>query len=180
MSFNIEHFWAASLAVQIHVVTALFALMVGLYQFSRRKGGSSHRLAGKIWVSAMVFVALSSFFINQINPSGLFSPIHLLSVFVLCSLYFSIRAVKSGNIRAHEFSMLGMFLGGMVFAGALTFSRGLLMNKVFLSPDIGTKLPSPAQLPGGGVGAAFIGFFVVMAFVFGLNFYRSKGKIGDL
>jgi len=175
MSFNIEHFLAASLAVQIHVVTALFALFVGLYQFSRRKGGSGHRMVGKIWVSAMVFVALSSFFIHQINPSGLFSPIHLLSVFVLGSLYFSIRAVKSGNIRAHEFSMLGMFLGGLVFAGALTFSRGLLMSKIFLTPNIAARLPSPTELPGGGVGTAFIGFFAVLIVVFMLNYFRSKG-----
>ena len=157
MSFEIEHFWNASLAVQIHVVTALVALVLGLIMFSRKKGGRAHRNLGKAWVVVMALVALSSFFIHQLRVWGLFSPIHLLSVFTLASLAWAIFMIRKRNVRAHEMTMKGLFMGGLVVAGALTFSRDLLMHRIFLSGGAGDIMPSLNSLPGGPVAIAFSG-----------------------
>ena len=65
----------------IHLVAALLALFLGAIVLSRRKGTTSHRLLGWVWVVLMVIICLSSFFIQTIYPFGWFNFIHLLSVF---------------------------------------------------------------------------------------------------
>ncbi len=165
MSFDLQPFWEASLAVQIHVVTALIALFVGIYVFSRRKGTKLHRNLGKFWVVMMAVVALSSLFIHQLKIWGLFSPIHLLSIFVLGSLVNSIWMARTGNIVAHKRIMVGLFSGGLILAGLLTFGRDLLMHRIFFASG-GGFLPSPQDLPGGAVTFALVGATVIYVITF--------------
>jgi len=184
MSFNIEQFWNESLAVQIHVVAALIALVLGVVMFSRRKGGKAHKNLGKFWVVMMVVVALSSFFINLLRVWGPFSPIHLLSVFTLGSLVWAVYMIRKGNIQAHEMTMKGLFVGGLLVAGGLTFSRDLLMNRIFLSPHLsGTaadqqhhSIPDLTTFPGGPAGAAFAGFAFAFVVVMVWNFGSERLK----
>ena len=60
-----------------------------------------------------------------------------------------------GNIRAHQQTMIGLFAGGLVFAGLLTLSRGLLMHKIFFSGSAGSFIPAVGELPGGVFGFVF-------------------------
>ena len=175
MSFDLQPFWEASLAVQIHVVTALIALIVGIYVFSRRKGTKLHRNLGKFWVVMMALVAMSSFFIHQLKVWGLFSPIHLLSIFVLGSLVQAIWMARTGNIEAHRRIMAGLFSGGLILAGLLTFGRDLLMHRIFFGSG-GGFIPSPQELPGGAVTFALVGAAViyVITFIWGGKVSQSK------
>ena len=66
------------------------------------KGGRAHRIMGYIWVAPMATVALSSFLWHELRLVGAFSPIHLLSIFTLWSLYMAIRAAKDRRINAHR------------------------------------------------------------------------------
>lgn len=151
MGFDIQPFLEAELAVQVHVVTALFALFTGIYIFSRRKGGRVHKAVGKSWVAAMALVALSSLFIHQLRVVGPFSPLHLLSLFVLASLVYAVVKIRKGDVDAHRYTMIGLFIGGLVVAGALTLARDLLMHRIFFPEGSGAFIPSPAEWPGGPV-----------------------------
>ena len=150
---NIAPFLQADLATQIHVVLALVAVVSGFAVFAIRKGMRAHRMLGRVWIGAMVIVALSSFFIHGLRVWGPFSPLHLLSVHTMATVVFAIVMVRRGNIRAHKLSLIGLFLGGVIGAGLLTLSRGLLMSRI-LFPDGTSPIPSPADLPGGPVGVA--------------------------
>ena len=133
---NFELLFNASPAVQIHVYAALLAFVTGAWVLWRRKGTSSHKRWGKVWVVLMVITAFTSFFINEIRLLGPFSPIHLISLGTLFSLYFAIKNVRAGDIESHKRSMKTTFIVAMGIAGALAFAPGRLMYDVALEPMI--------------------------------------------
>lgn len=123
-------FMAASPLIQIHAVLAASAIVVGAAQLAMPKGTPTHRLMGRFWVGAMAFVALSSFAIHEIRMFGPFSPIHLLSIFVLTVLYRAIRAARQGRIAQHRRSMILLYGLGLIITGAFTLLPGRLMHAV--------------------------------------------------
>jgi uncharacterized membrane protein len=120
----------APLAVQVHVASVVPAALIGPYMFWARKGTPAHRLVGRVWLGLMVLAALSSFFIHQINLFMGFSPIHLLSVFVLVVAWLAYRSARQHRIRDHKRQVLGLYFGGVVGAGLFTLLPGRIMNKV--------------------------------------------------
>lgn len=119
----------ASIAIQMHVCSALLAALLTPFLFLRRKGDRTHKLLGRIWWGAMAITALSSFAITGIRLVGPFSPIHLLSLLTLFSLVQGVRYARAGKITGHKQSMLGA-MGGLVGAGLFTVLPGRLMSKV--------------------------------------------------
>ncbi len=137
---NLEILFSAPLAIQIHVYAALLAFVVGALVLWRRKGTTNHKRWGKVWVTLMVITAFTSFFINEIRLLGPFSPIHLISLGTLISLYFAIKNVRAGDIESHKRSMKTTFIGAMGIAGALAFAPGRLMYDVAIEPMISLLL----------------------------------------
>lgn len=127
-------FLAAPSAIQIHVAAALIALAIGVVLLAGVKGDRLHRTLGWAWVAAMGTTAVSSFFIHQINPSGPagLSLIHLLSGWTVVGLPMAVYAARRHRVAAHRRAMTGMFVGGLIVAGLLTFLPGRLMWAVFL------------------------------------------------
>ena len=117
---NLTPLLEAPIAIQIHVATVLPAAILGAWIFAARKGTRNHRLLGKVWLGLMVVSAFSSFFIHSINMFYGFSPIHLVSIFVIVSAWLAIRAARRHDIVAHKRQVQGMYLGGIVGAGAFT------------------------------------------------------------
>lgn len=139
---NLSPLLDASLAVRIHVATVIPAALIGPWLFWSRKGTPCHRFVGKLWLGLMVISALSSFFIHSINLVAGFSPIHLLSVYVLYASWRAIRAARLHNIREHRLNVVGIYVGGIVIAGGFTLLPGRIMHEVLFSypgtwPDIG-------------------------------------------
>lgn len=130
LQFDIGLLARRGLAVQIHVGAALTALAIGGFMLARPKGGGLHRTLGWTWVVAMATTAGSSLFLRDLNH-GAFSFIHLLSGWVLVALPMAIAAIRRGNVRLHRRMMLGLYMGGLVFTGLLTFIPGRLMWSVF-------------------------------------------------
>ncbi|NCX21506.1 MAG: DUF2306 domain-containing protein, partial [Rhodobacteraceae bacterium] len=93
-----------------HALAAFAAVIIGAVQLWMRKGGRAYRIMGYLWVTLMAIVALSSFFIHKIRLVGAFSPIHLLSIFTLWSLYMAICAAKDRRINAHRRWMQNLYV----------------------------------------------------------------------
>nr|WP_316629896.1 DUF2306 domain-containing protein [uncultured Brevundimonas sp.] len=129
-------FLAAPGAIHIHVAAALIALAIGVVLLTGVKGDRLHRTLGWLWVLAMGTTAVSSFFIHQINPDGPagLSLIHLLSGWTVVGLPMAVYAARRHRVAAHRRAMTGMFVGGLIVAGLLTFLPGRLMWAVFFGP----------------------------------------------
>src|SRR5438094_9780483 len=76
----------AAPAIPLHAFAAMAAFLLGAVQLAAPKGSLPHRTLGWVWISLMVSVAVSSFWIHQIRLVGPWSPIHLLSILTLVVL----------------------------------------------------------------------------------------------
>ena len=121
---------SAPVTIQIHVAAALTALLIGTVLLLGVKGNTLHRTLGWTWVIAMATTAVSSLFIRQINP-GSFSLIHLLSGWTIIALPMAVYAARKHKVLQHRRAMTGMFVGGLIVAGGLTFLPGRLMWRMF-------------------------------------------------
>lgn len=120
----------ASLAIQLHTYGALAATAVGALQFVAPKGRRGHRLVGWGWAGLMVMVALSSFWIHEINQWAGLSLIHLLSVLVLVTVPMAVWAARTGRLTIHRKAMVQIYLGALVVAGLFTLLPGRIMHRV--------------------------------------------------
>lgn len=94
-----------------HIVAASTALLLGGWQiFLSRKGGPMHRLIGRTWVLLAVYVAVTGFFIKDLNP-GHFSFFHIFSVVTLTTTTLGVVAVVRHDINGHRGNMIGTWIG---------------------------------------------------------------------
>ena len=120
----------ASPVIQIHAFAAMAAFALGLVQFAAPKGTLPHRTIGWIWVVLMVFVSGSAFFIHEIRLWGPWSPIHFLAIFTLVMLPLAVIHARRHQVVQHKRRMIGIFVGGLLIAGAFTFLPGRIMHAV--------------------------------------------------
>src|SRR5258708_22118797 len=120
----------AAPAIPLHAFAAMAAFALGVVQLAAPKGTLPHRALGWIWVSVMVLVALSSFWIHQIRLLGPWSPIHLLSIFTLVMLPFGVWMAHRHQVVHHRRIMLSLFAGALVIAGLFTLVPGRIMHAV--------------------------------------------------
>ncbi|MGD9968589.1 MAG: DUF2306 domain-containing protein [Hyphomonadaceae bacterium] len=123
--------WAGvSPVVKLHVYAALTALAIGAVILFRPKGRGLHKILGWSWVIAMATTAVSSLFIMEVN-NGFFSFIHLLSGWTIIALPMAIFAIRNRKVDVHRRTMTGMFVGGLLVAGLLSFIPGRIMFEMF-------------------------------------------------
>ena len=113
--------------VTLHLVLALVALLLGLVMLLREKGTRSHRALGRVWVGAMLVVAITSFWIRDINDGGM-SAIHLLSLWTLVALAVAPWAIRTRRRNTHRGFMIGTYLG-LVGAGTGTLLPGRIIGE---------------------------------------------------
>jgi uncharacterized membrane protein len=121
---------SASPAIQFHAFAAMGAFALGVVQLSTPKGTLPHRTVGWIWVTLMLVVSISAFFIHQLRIWGQWSPIHLLAIFTLVMLPVAVWRAHKHKVEAHRRAMLGLFVGALVIAGLFTFVPGRIMYAV--------------------------------------------------
>ena len=101
-----------------HVVAALFVLAVGPVQISRRRRDRVHRTMGYLWVAAMYYVCVSSFWIVS---EGHFTWLHGLSAFTIVTVTLGLISAIRRNIRSHLGNMIGSYIGiAVAFMFAVT------------------------------------------------------------
>lgn len=120
----------------LHLGTILPAFLIGLWLLLSQKGTARHRFLGKIYMILMLITAMISLFMPaQLGASlfGHFGFIHLFSLLVLYSIPAAYIAIRQGNIKIHQYYMLGTYIGGILIAGAFTFLPGRLLHTWFIA-----------------------------------------------
>ena len=109
-------------------MTGMFVggLLIGITILAGPKGRGLHKILGWSWVAAMAATAISSLFLTGLN-GDFYSLIHLLSGWMLIALPMGVAAIRRGNVMAHRRAMTGMFVGGLLIAGSLSFLPGRFM-----------------------------------------------------
>jgi len=147
---------AAPLAVQIHAVAAIAAVLLGGLVLFRRKGTPMHRLLGRIWVALMLVVATSALFINEIRLIGPFSPIHLFTILTYGGVGYGLWQIRHGKVRAHKAAMQAVYFMALGLAGAFTLLPGRRMSAMLFGESAGW---APSLLAIGAVLAAVAWFY---------------------
>ena len=120
----------AAPAIPVHAFAAMTAFALGVVQLAAPKGTLPHRTLGWIWVLLMLSVAISSFWIHQIRLWGPWSPIHLLSIFVLITVPLAVWKAHQHQVADHRRIMISVFAGALVIAGLFTLLPGRIMHAV--------------------------------------------------
>jgi uncharacterized membrane protein len=122
----------AGLIVQLHVLGAVTAFVIGAVLLRGVKGSGLHRKLGYTWVAAMTLAAISSFFLVGLNGNN-YSFIHGLSAWTIIVLPMAVVAARRKNIRKHAKDMTNMFLGGLLVAGLFAFLPGRMLWSIFFA-----------------------------------------------
>ena len=98
-----------------------------------KKGTEVHKLIGRIYMVLMLFTAMVTLLMSaQVGPRlfNHFGFIHLLSVLVLYCVPSAYWAIKNGNVKRHKWSMIGLYIGGLIVAGGFTLMPGRMLGNV--------------------------------------------------
>ena len=118
--------------IPVHAIMAIIAVILGGIQLSMKKGGTIHKLLGRIWVGIMMFVAISSFFIHEIKLWGAYSPIHLLSLWTIFILGVGVYYARVGNIKRHKQVMIATYFFALILTGFFTLMPGRVMHQILI------------------------------------------------
>jgi uncharacterized membrane protein len=80
----------------------------------------------------MAVTAVASLFIHELNPNGPFfglSWIHLFVPLTLFGVYGALVTARRHDVKGHRNTMLGVYAGGILIAGALAFMPGRIMYR---------------------------------------------------
>ena len=118
----------------LHLATVVPCVFLGAIIFLMKKGTGMHKRIGRVYmVLMMVTAAITVFMRAEVGPRllGHFGFIHLFSVLTLFSVPQAYFAIKRGDIRTHQISMISLYVGAIVIAGAFTLMPGRYLHSLF-------------------------------------------------
>jgi uncharacterized membrane protein len=116
----------------LHLATVLPAFLLGTWLMFNRKGTPHHRLLGKIYMVLMLTTGIITLFMPAAVGMRLFNHfgfIHLFSVLTIYSVPAAYLAARRHDVQAHRGNMIGLYIGGLIIAGAFAFGPGRLLNR---------------------------------------------------
>jgi uncharacterized membrane protein len=116
----------------LHLATIIPAFFIGTWLLLNRKGSPLHRLFGKIYMVLMAATGIITLFMPaMVGPKLLnhFGFIHLFSLLTLYSVPTAWLAARRHDVRSHRGSMIGLYVGGLIIAGAFAFGPGRMLNR---------------------------------------------------
>ena len=125
-----DFLFAQTQPIPLHAIAAMMAIILGGIQLLMKKGGVVHKGLGWIWVSLMLIVSFSSFFIHELKLWGAYSPIHLLSLWTIFSVGLAIYFVRAGNIKRHKQVMVSLYVFALILTGFFTLLPGRVMHQL--------------------------------------------------
>lgn len=118
--------WVRDLALSVHLATVIPAIPLGAYIFLTRKGGSRHKLLGKVWLALMLTTGVATIFIRNVND-GQFSWIHVFTLLTFIAVPQALLSARAGKIEKHRKHLRDFFIGALVIAGVTAFLPGRTM-----------------------------------------------------
>jgi uncharacterized membrane protein len=115
-----------------HLATVIPAFGIGALQLLKRKGTPSHKRLGRIYMMLMLATALITLAMPaQVGPQFLqhFGFIHAFSLLALLSVPTAYFAARRGNLNTHRAAMIGLYVGGILIAGAFAFAPGRMLHE---------------------------------------------------
>lgn len=115
-----------------HLATIVPAFLIGTTLLFMRKGTRRHKALGRIYMPLMLVTAVITLFMPAaIGPRllGHFGYIHGFSALALYSVPTAYLNARRGNIRGHRNAMIGLYIGGLLIAGAFAFMPGRLLHQ---------------------------------------------------
>lgn len=130
----------------LHLATIVPAFLLGTFLLARRKGTPVHKVLGRIYLLLMIVTGFTTLFMPaQVGPKflGHFGFIHAFSLLTLYSAPAAFLAIRQGNVKAHRGNMIGLYVGGILIAGAFAFSPGRMLRDWLFDPIVHSSgLPS--------------------------------------
>ncbi|WP_443627673.1 DUF2306 domain-containing protein [Candidatus Njordibacter sp. Uisw_002] len=117
----------------MHLGTIAPAFLMATFMMVTKKGTEVHKLIGRIYMVLMLFTAMVTLLMSaQVGPRlfNHFGFIHLLSVLVLYCVPSAYWAIKNGNVKRHRWSMIGLYIGGLIVAGGFTLMPGRMLGNM--------------------------------------------------
>lgn len=109
----------------LHLATVLPAALIGGYLLAARKGTPHHRSLGKVYMVLMLATAgITLFMPATVGPQflGHLGWIHIFCAVVLVSVPRAFFAIRRGNRRTHQISMVMTYVGAILIAGGFTLA----------------------------------------------------------
>lgn len=120
----------------IHLTTILPCVFLGAYLIAFQKGTLVHRRLGMAYMSLIFFSPLVSLFMEaRVGPQflGHFGWIHLLSIVTIITVPVSLSAVRRGDIKRHQRTMLILYVSGILIAGGFTLVPGRFLHEALFT-----------------------------------------------
>lgn len=94
-----------------HLVFIVPVLVLGPWILLQTKGDAKHRQLGRTWAAAMI---LSCIFAFGVKDRGGLSWLHGLAAFTIFSVARAVLAIRKKDIRTHQRSMIGAYIGSLI------------------------------------------------------------------
>jgi uncharacterized membrane protein len=122
----------------IHLFAAIAATVIGPLAIWARLSGKQrpklHRAFGYAWVTLMLITAISAVFIHSHFPMWWrFSWIHLFVPATLIGLVIAFWFLSKGNLRGHRLTMIQLYIGACLIAGAFTLAPNRFLGSLLWS-----------------------------------------------
>ncbi len=120
----------------LHLATILPAFLIATYLLINRKGSPLHKALGKTYMGLMLFTAMVTLFMPAQVGTAFFSHfgfIHIFSFSVFFTVPMAYFAARTGKLKLHIGNMIGLYMGGILIAGAFAFSPGRLLHTLMFT-----------------------------------------------
>jgi len=135
---TIDPFFHASPIVQLHILFAVHALILGPIALFRARRDIWHKTAGYVWLAAIVGLSVTGLMIpGQIALVGPLGPIHVFSLIALWGVTAGVYHIRKGNVAAHRAALESVWFGAMGLAGLFSLLPGRTMNRMLFGDRIG-------------------------------------------
>lgn len=117
--------------VYAHLATVVPAFFIGTFLLLRRKGTPLHKALGKIYLLLMIVTGIITLLLPaEVGPRWInhFGFIHFFSLLTLYSVPIAFLAARRGKIKIHRNNMIGLYVGGLLIAGAFAFTPGRMLH----------------------------------------------------